>query len=269
LLNDNLMKDLVFRFSSAFSFYRNSVNAHGLHSPFAYDFYCNVLKAKGGFSEDVFTKIENKRAGFLKDDTPVSGLEFGPSGKGLMVRDKLSKIAGSALKKPSRARLLARIAQRANPEYMIEIGTCLGITTSYLAASNRKARVFTLEGNEGRASVSMRLFQELKLDNIELHLGEFSHTLPEVLAKTPRLDFVFIDGNHRKDATVNYFKLIEPLLHNNSVVVLDDIRWSKEMYEAWTELRKRSAVRVSIELIDIGILYFGRELYPQHFKMRG
>jgi hypothetical protein len=33
--------------------------------------------------------------------------------------------------------------------------------------------------------------------------------------------------------TVDYVKQLLPYLHNNSVVILDDIYWSKEMQQAW------------------------------------
>ena len=48
-----------------------------------------------------------------------------------------------------------------------------------------------------------------------------------------KLDFIFIDGNHREEATINYFKQLLPLIHNDSLMVFDDVHWSKGMENAW------------------------------------
>jgi hypothetical protein len=70
---------------------------------------------------------------------------------------------------------------------------------------------------------------------------------------------LFIDGNHRKDATIRYVKQAMPKTHNDSIIVLDDIHWSEEMDEAWEEIKKLTEVKVSIDLFQFGILFFRQE----------
>jgi hypothetical protein len=42
--------------------------------------------------------------------------------------------------------------------------------------------------------------------------------------------------------------------------VLDDIFWSKDMYEAWKKLENHPRVTLSLELNDLGLLFFDPSL---------
>jgi predicted O-methyltransferase YrrM len=113
----------------------------------------------------------------------------------------------------------------------------------------------------------------LQLHNIELIEGNFDVRLPELLQSLSKegkqLDFVFIDGNHRKEPTVRYFEQLLPLLQEESVLVFDDIHWSEQMEEAWEEIKKSPAVTLSIDLFFIGIVYFRKEnKVKQDFTIR-
>ena len=46
------------------------------------------------------------------------------------------------------------------------------------------------------------------------------------------IDIADIDGHHEKLATLHYFERIKPMLNPDSVVIFDDIYWSKDMYDA-------------------------------------
>ena len=107
------------------------------------------------------------------------------------------------------------------------------------------------------------------MKNIQLVEGNFDHTLDQVLKSTTPFDFVFIDGNHRLEPTVRYFNQILPNLHANSIVVLDDIHWSKEMEQAWETIQQHPAVSLTIDLFFIGIVFFRAEQKEkEHFTIR-
>lgn len=263
------IKNLVFRFFSALRFLLRSQNAHSLHSPFAYYFYNHILHPKEEEVTSSFSLIEQKRASYLKSDERVSGIEFGANGSGERVEQKLARIARSSLKKPSRARLICRIAALNEPKTIIEFGTCLGITTAYLASSLGQAQIITMEGNHARSVISRKFFLELGIENILLEEGEFSGLIDQVLKRFPLPDVVFLDGNHRRIPTLYYYSKLRPHLHEKSIVIVDDIRWSGEMFAAWLEMKSDAQVQMSIELMDMGILFFKKEIFPQHFFLRG
>ena len=46
------------------------------------------------------------------------------------------------------------------------------------------------------------------------------------------------------------------MMRNKSIIVLDDIHWSKEMYKAWKEIKNNKNVKCSIDAFYFGILFF-------------
>jgi predicted O-methyltransferase YrrM len=98
--------------------------------------------------------------------------------------------------------------------------------------------------------------------------GNFDAVLDEILKYYPQLDLAFIDGNHKKEATLMYFQQMLPLAHNNSVFIFDDIYWSKGMTEAWNEIKKHPQVTVTVDLFFVGLVFFRKEQAKQDFKLR-
>jgi predicted O-methyltransferase YrrM len=109
----------------------------------------------------------------------------------------------------------------------------------------------------------------LNFKNIVIVEGNFDRTLTTVLDQLPQIDFAFVDGNHRREPTEQYFKQLLPAVHNDSILIFDDIHWSSGMEQAWDAIVKNSAVRCSIDLFFAGILFFRQEFKEkQHFRIR-
>jgi predicted O-methyltransferase YrrM len=81
-------------------------------------------------------------------------------------------------------------------------------------------------------------------------------------------EYVFLDGNHRKEPVLKYFNQLFPALANESVVVIDDINWSNEMQSAWRELKKDPRVQVSVDLYQLGLLFICPGLSKEDFTIR-
>jgi len=67
------------------------------------------------------------------------------------------------------------------------------------------------------------------------------------------VDYVFIDGHHNEQATINYFELLLPHLSPGATVVFDDISWSKGMKRSWEKICRHSAVAFAVDLKMLGI----------------
>ncbi len=240
---------------------------HGTHSPFVYKLVDEVIY---DFSaKKTYDEIEAQRKKLLNDDTVITVTDLG-AGSHLNKnrKKKVSEIAKNALKAPRLAQLIYRLAANQNPDYMIELGTCLGITTAYLAKSQSDAEVLTIEGCPETAAIAYQNFQQLDLQNVELQVGNFNQLLPIAIAQAARLDFVYIDGNHTKEATLNYFNWCLPKTHENSLLIFDDIYWSEGMKEAWEEIKNHPDVSVTIDLFWIGLVYFRKGQVKEHFKIK-
>jgi predicted O-methyltransferase YrrM len=241
---------------------------HGVHSPFVFNFIKNLLNDKRNYY--CYQNIERLRVHLKKDTTLLTIRDFGAGSRvNSNYQRSVSSIAHSALKPKKYSQLLFRIAQDVKAKTILELGTSLGITTAYLASADPAAKVITMEGAESVAEVAAANFERLGLNNIEIVKGDFTETLPSVLQNFETLDLVFVDGNHRKEPTINYFEQLLPKMKEDSIIVFDDVHWSEEMETAWEHIKAHPSVTLSIDLFFIGVIFFRKEqLHKQHFSIR-
>lgn len=253
-----------------FRYYITAVNGrgHGTHSPFVYTFITEVLNDQRYFYS--YHRIEALRQEMLTSAAMIEVEDFGAGSSVLKDKQrKIKDIARLSLKSSKYAKLLFRIANYYRAENILELGTSLGITTAYLASANKTAKVYTLEGAAAVAEIAKNNFRKLGLNNIIQTTGNFDNTLAGVLEQMKSVDLVFVDGNHRKEPTLRYAAQLTPYLHKGSIVIFDDIHWSREMEEAWDTLRMDAPVTCSIDLFFIGILFCNPDFkIKQHFVIR-
>ena len=241
---------------------------HGIHSPFVFDFVKNVLNDKKEY--DCYKSIESLRKQLLNDNTIIAVEDFGAGSAVIPFNDrKVSAVAASSLKKKKFAQLLFRIVKYYQPGTIVELGTSFGITTSYLACASADSKVFTLEGCKAIGEIAGSNFKKLRLENIHFIQDSFERSFPELLSKIKSIDFLFIDGNHRRNATLTYF--LESLKKStpSSIFIFDDIHWSSEMEDAWKQIKAHSSVTLTIDLFFIGLVFFNPDFkVKQDFIIR-
>lgn len=259
---------MVFNFISNYIKHRLTAKSrHGTHSPFVYKLTDEVIYDFN--SKTDYKSIEAQRKKLFNDESFITVTDLGAGSQlNKNNRKQVKQLAKNALKSPALAQLIYRLAKDNKPSTIIELGTCLGITTAYLSKACPDADVVTVEGCPETARVAHRNFQELGLENVELQVGNFDVLLPEIIASQDKLDFVYIDGNHRKDATLNYFNRCLPKVHEGSLLIFDDIYWSKGMKEAWEEIKSHPDVTVTVDLFWIGLVYFRKGQAKEHFKLK-
>jgi predicted O-methyltransferase YrrM len=248
-------------------YYLTAQTKHDVHSPFVFDFVTNAINKKNHVPE--FDQIEDRRKELLKDDKIINVTDYGTAFKGPKTyQRKISAITYHSAKPAKYAQLLYRIINYFKPQNILELGTSFGFSTMYMASANKKAKIITLEGCSETAKVAMENFQRLGLKNTEQVTGDFNHTLDEAINKFESLDFVFFDGNHQKEPTLNYFQKCLGKSHNKTVFIFDDINWSAEMKVAWEEIQNHPKVTVTIDLFILGIVFFNPDLTKQNFVIR-
>jgi predicted O-methyltransferase YrrM len=140
---------------------------------------------------------------------------------------------------PVEARFLFHLVRILQPEVIIEMGSCVGISGSYLSSAlrlNGKGHLWTLEGSPEMAKLAKATFSKLGLDDhVTLTIGAFRDTLASIVDQK-KVGLTFIDGHHEGPATLRYFEVIKPHLLKGSVVVFDDIDWPS-MVPAWQALQ--------------------------------
>ncbi len=242
---------------------------HGTHSPFVFDFITKVLTDKKKYP--AYGTIEELRRELLQDKTLLTIEDLGAGSRTNRQKQRtIAKIAKSSLKPIKFGQLLFRMIHYYQPKNIIELGTSLGVTTCYLATGNKEARVKTLEGSRAVASVARENFNKLQLKNVELIEGNFDDILLGAITdqRSP-ISFSFVDGNHRKEPTIAYFNELINHSCESSILIFDDIHWSKGMEEAWEEIKQHSSVTLTIDLFFIGIVFLRMEnKLKQHFVIR-
>lgn len=177
----------------------------------------------------------------------------------------IKSIAQNASISQKYGRLLVVLIQEFDCKTVMELGTSLGVGTSYLA-SNRNTDVFTIEGCPNISSFTQQ--QLKKYTNISYFIGDFSAQLSSVLKKTNEPDLVYIDGNHTYKATIDYFNFFLKHGHSKTILVFDDIHWSKGMEKAWAEIIQSNGVSVSIDLFRMGIVFIDQAISKKHYIIR-
>ena len=241
---------------------RNS-NGFGVHSPFIYNFTKFVLCEKCSFY--IFPVIENLRSNLKKDFRVLNVKDFGT---GIDRNSTISDIAKYSLKSKKQGQLLFRIAHYIKAQNVLELGTSLGVTTSYLASPSSKIKCVSLEGCPEIAQIAYQNFEKLGIKNIELIVGSIDETLETAINKFDILDLVFIDANHKSEAVLRYFELCLNKINKDSILIFDDIYWSSDMEMAWQIIKNHSLVTSTIDIFEMGIVFFNSNLNKTHYKMR-
>jgi predicted O-methyltransferase YrrM len=239
---------------------------HGMHSPFVYDFIINVLNK----NQNSINSIEQLRNHLLQNNNIIDVEDFGAGSVTKALKHRtIASIAKNAAKPKKYAQVLHNIAKHYQCNNIIELGTSLGISSAYMATANPFCKVYTCEGSKNIAQLAKENFKKLFIENIEVLEGEFNKSYTQALEHCNTVDLLYVDGNHQYQPTINYFEQALPKLHNSSIVIFDDIHWSKGMEDAWEHIKQLDVVSETIDLFFIGIVFVRKEQKAkQHFTIR-
>lgn len=133
-------------------------------------------------------------------------------------------------------------------------------------ASSAHYSGISIEGCEATARIAQKNLAQAGFSNIEVKVGEFSEVLDSLPAE--KFDFIYIDGNHRKLPTLDYFEYALNHSTENAFIVFDDIHWSDEMEDAWEIIRQDERINLSMDLFKLGIISKRSGQRKQHFIVK-
>ncbi len=258
-----------------------NTGGEGIHSPYLFEWVRMVMSDKHAYY--VWKDIERCREGLQRDERVV---EFVDYGSGAAVQDgsmradgsavrsrRVCDIANGSLARKKYAQMLYRLVNWLGMQLgkerglqIVELGTSLGITTAYLAAVDSRDRVITYEGCASVSAVAKEIWDGLGLTNIECRVGALDVELLD--HDIDRVDVVFIDANHTYASTREYFNVLAKKVHDKSVIVVDDIHYSPEMERAWREICSDSRVTSTMDLYQMGLVFFDPHYWRRNYTMR-
>lgn len=249
---------------SYFWYFLTRVDHHSLHSPEAYRIY-RFLRDQHRRHPKGIAAIEEVRKQHLGNKRYLEIIDYGAGSKRFVSNSRqicqIARISSSGLSYNLLYQGLCSLTPR---NTVLELGTCLGITTAYMARVT-VGRLYSFESSEALLGIAQNTLASYP--NVKLVLGNADNTFVEVLRSLSSVDFCLLDANHTYEATVRYAQTVWPLLHEESVLVISDIHWSKEMNRAWREIKQWPGVTLSMDFFECGVLFFRAGLSGENLTL--
>lgn len=237
-----------------------------MHSPFVFDFIQHVLEPHQFYH---FEQLHQLRKELATNENKLQIHDLGAgSGVSRKTEKTISRILSSAVSPAVVSEVLFRLVNYYNLRKKIELGTSIGVNSLYLAMADSRSELYTLEGSPQIAQFARAQFDMIQTGNITLIEGDFADTLPQALNQMEKVDFAFIDGNHRSEPTWQYYEMILEKCHSKSVLVFDDIHWSTDMEEVWDRIVRDKRNAVTIDWFRLGFVFFRHGIEKQHFVLK-
>lgn len=201
-----------------------------------------------------------------QDKRSIQVADFGAGSKFLKKERKISSILKISSSKGKYARLFYRLSAFYKPKKIVELGTSLGIGTIHFSMGNPDAEVTTVEACPETAKTAQENFDKTGAKNVQLVNKTFEDFLKE--DNLPQYDLIFIDGHHDGIAILRYVDLLEKHIHDNTFIILDDIRWSNSMFSSWEKLKNDERFNVSIDFFRMGMLLKRPGQRKEHFVLK-
>ena len=281
-----------------------NTGGHGIHSPYLFEWARMVMRDKNGYY--AWRKIEECRAKMLADKSEVAFVDYGSGAKTgggnaeLDDKRKVCDIAKGSLARKKYAQMLARLVNWLGRPLLtshseavhgtsvvgsparggigngqlavgdgltiVELGTSLGVTTAYMAAVDSRNKVVTYEGCPAVAEIAKENWKMLGIKNIECRVGEID--VEKLDAELEQVDVAFVDANHTYASTRAYINILLKKMHAKSVLVVDDIHHSAEMERAWQEICADERVTSTMDLYQMGLVFFDKNYWKRHYVMK-
>jgi predicted O-methyltransferase YrrM len=148
-----------------------------------------------------------------------------------------------------------------------ELGTSAGLGAAYLYSLSH-AEIHTVEGRQEIFEIAEETKSKLGISSMQCYCGLFEEQM-ENLEMHGLFDLVFIDGNHKAEPSKLYVNWAKQHLTESGLIILDDIYWSKEMTQAWEDIRSQTDVKLSLDFYHFGVIgYHPSFLQAQHFNLK-
>ena len=235
---------------------------HSLQSPLVYQIY-RGLKNYRTHASHQFPEIDKLRQSLLRDQRMITINDLGAGSLQFSSKErKIADIARYSCSSKKYSLLYQYFCSLTPAKTVVELGTCLGINSCYLAEVTQ-GHLYTFEGAEELVQIARKNMD--RYEKTRLILGDISKTFPIFLRDQQTIDFAFIDANHTYEHTLSYFNQLKEKLHADSVVIIGDIHWSKGMEKAWREISSMEQVRLSLDFFECGVVLFKGSLDKQHY----
>jgi predicted O-methyltransferase YrrM len=242
----------------------HSQTKHAIHSPYVFSIVNNALTKKQ--NENTKNKIKQLIISLKKSNKTIEITDFGAGSRSLKSNFRSVKsIVKTSASKKRYAKLLFQMSSHFKPTHILELGTNLGIGTIHLSIGNPDAQIISVDADKNLLSLAQENLNIVSCKNVQLINATFNDFLK---TNTQIFDLIFIDGHHDGKALLEYLKTLEKFSHNDTVFILDDLRWSKGMLQAWEIICNSEDFHVTLDFFKMGIVVPRKQQAKEHFIIR-
>ena len=123
------------------------------------------------------------------------------------------------------------------PEQVVELGGAMGVSAicmcEYLPETSKLYSITLQENGLEFSYITTKYPQLVKVIGNDKDLENWPRDLD-----FKNTDILFIDGEHTKEEVQRELNMYLPLIGRDKLVLLDDIKFSQGMWEAWLEIDK-------------------------------
>jgi predicted O-methyltransferase YrrM len=158
--------------------------------------------------------------------------------------------------------LLFRLVRVLRPHRVLELGTNLGVSGSYIQAAldlnEQEGKLTTIDGDPKLVQIARQTVGSVSQSAVDFVVGRFQEVLSPTLDRLGSVDLAFVDGHHEEEPTYGYYKMIKPYMAADGVVVVDDIGfWTAPVRRAWKRILAEETKSLHLDLGRMGILCVG------------
>lgn len=242
----------------------NAKSRHGVHSPFVYDLLDKCLRKK--VPQNVFKRFLSYKSQLNKDNSSIEVTDLGAGSKKLSNQRKIKDIAKISGAGKKYGKLLFKLANHYQPKTILELGTSLGVGTFMLANGSLNSKVITVEGCPQTSSIAKSMLDEYQMKNVDFVVSDFVFYLKSY--EGSKFDLIYIDGDHRGEKLLELLDLLYGHIHEETIILLDDIRWNSDMLNAWNTIISNETYHLTIDLFRMGIIMYRHHQEKEHFVIR-
>ncbi len=246
------MRELFFAAKAYLNHWLKKEDRNSQHSPFVFNTYSDLIhylkKNKTGDPE-----IEEFRNILLLDKSNIAVLDLGAGSKKVPKPFRqIAEITSYSTSGIKFCQIYQFFCALTPARHVIELGTCVGISTRYLS-KRTVGRLYTFEGAQEIQNVAKR---NPLPERTEFILGPISVTLPDLMEEIPFVDFALIDANHTYEGTTFAFHSLIEKAHAKSIIIIGDIHWTTGMEKAWDEIKSNPKVKLTLDFFECGVVFF-------------
>lgn len=130
---------------------------------------------------------------------------------------------------PELAHTLCFLINTIHAERVLEIGTYTGYSSLAMALNTPDStKITTCDHNAEWTKIAQKYWQHAGVDHkIQLHLGNATDVLSDLVNKWHRFDFIFIDADKKNYPT--YFQKAQQLLRPGGLIAIDNTLWEGQV----------------------------------------